>query len=349
MPSQVSKLRNRNRQARPKNQKSGPLVKVPAAQTRILRPSKPASVSTRDRVTTVMHSEYVAPITMRTEPTPLFSYPTNPGLAQSFPWLSGMANLYEKYKFRSLVYEYVPVCPTTSYGEVILSFDHDANDEGPNTAYEALSYADSCGAAPWCPMKLKVNLDTDKMLYTRPGPIIAVTDLKTVDIGAFYVLIEGAATSAGVAGNTLGRLMVHYTVDFYVPQLATPVFSGGMESGGTMTSTRPMGTAPTVHTGSLLPVKYSIPDGIFTFERDFEGIITQTLTGTGITGLGNLVTPTMEFTQLARGGAGSTDTSLVYAVKALAGQIFGFAASANTTLTKYDIDFATGNYAALSQ
>ena len=53
----------------------------------------------------VHHREYMADITASTSFN-IKTIPINPGLLGSFPWLSQVADSYEQYEMRGLVYEY---------------------------------------------------------------------------------------------------------------------------------------------------------------------------------------------------------------------------------------------------
>lgn len=56
------------------------------------------------------------------------SYKIQPGLNLSFPWLSGLAPAFEMYEIRSLSFEYVSRCPTTTAGLIYMAVDYDAAD-----------------------------------------------------------------------------------------------------------------------------------------------------------------------------------------------------------------------------
>jgi len=56
------------------------------------------------------------------------SVAVNPGLPASFPWLSGHAQLYEKFKVHRLIFRYKNLKGTSSAGNILMSFDYDTLD-----------------------------------------------------------------------------------------------------------------------------------------------------------------------------------------------------------------------------
>ena len=56
----------------------------------------------------VRHREFLAEIKGTTTFTVAGSYPINPGMAQTFPWLSDIAKNFQQYRIRGMVFHYVP-------------------------------------------------------------------------------------------------------------------------------------------------------------------------------------------------------------------------------------------------
>jgi hypothetical protein len=277
------------------------------------------------------------------------SLPVNPALSGTFPWLSGMAGLYEKYRFRKLEFEYVPTCPTNTNGEVCLAFDHDANDDAPRDMDHALSYQDSTAGVPWAPLKLKVSLATDKQLYTRVGTPGKVTDLKTMDIGNFSILLQGV-TYGTPDGYQLGRLYAHYEIEFSIPQLEL-VVGGRMDAVTGMTAALPLGSSPTYDAQDQLPYRYDTTTGWLTFNQDFEGLLALGISGAGL-GTPNMVV------SIPSNAAGATYTTLLgsatamlvnqcYAMLAPAGSQFRFYLSAATGIASALMTIGTAKYNSL--
>lgn len=130
----------------------------------------------------------------------------NPGLASSFPWLSGHAELYDKYRFRKLRFRWIPILSATTSGNVILGFDYDPYDGVPNnsTTMCALSYYSS--GSIWDEIVLDIPCKDNIWRFTRGGPVGG--DVKTYDFGTLYGSVDGT-----VAGS-VGFIQVDYEIEF---------------------------------------------------------------------------------------------------------------------------------------
>jgi hypothetical protein len=133
-----------------------------------------------------------------------------PGLDNSFPWLAGHANLYEKYKVHSLTYRYKNFKGTNAEGNILMNFDYDVTDPPPESAVEVSQSTVYRDGAPWRIMEMKVKTDGRK-LFTRPGEV-KDTDPKTYDMGTLFISTEG--TDAKLQGY----LEVDYDIEFFDKQ-----------------------------------------------------------------------------------------------------------------------------------
>lgn len=144
----------------------------------------------------------------------------NPGLASSFPWLSGHANLFERYRIHKLVYRYKNLKGTASNGNILMSFDYDTLDSAPATAIEMTQSTVYADGAPWRIFELVVPSDK-RDLFTRSGDV-AGSDLKTYDMGKLHIAAEGCADS-----SPHGYLEVEYDVELFMKQSNTTGVSPG--------------------------------------------------------------------------------------------------------------------------
>jgi hypothetical protein len=150
-------------------------------------------------------------------------YSLNPGIGESFPWLSGEADKWEQYRFHKLRFEYVPRCASTTVGSVLMSPDYNIRDQSPSTEVEA---ADTFGAkesSVWS--GFGIDLDPNAMFPLGPrkmirGAIVA-GDMNLYDVGALYVSTTGEGDT-----SLIGKLWVEYDVEFFVPQNSPSDYSG---------------------------------------------------------------------------------------------------------------------------
>jgi len=173
----------------------------------------------------------------------------NPGIAASFPWLSGHAALFENYKVHNLTYRYKNLKGSTAPGNILLSFDYDTLDTSPSTAIEATQSTYYIDGAPWRVFQLKVPTD-GRRLFTRRAAVVGA-DLKTYDMGALHISTEGCADT-----TPHGYLEVEYDIEFFNKQP-----SDNLARVGTATVTLATATAA-VGIGADVPLVNAVIDKI---------------------------------------------------------------------------------------
>lgn len=98
--------------------------------------------------------------------------------SETFQWLAPMTAGFEEYRIRVEV-GWVPTCPATTVGRVMMAFDYDPSDRGGYGATDTSDYlntADHCISAVWSPCVispklsgwLKTGIIGDERLYS-PG------------------------------------------------------------------------------------------------------------------------------------------------------------------------------------
>lgn len=174
-------------------------------------------MSQNGNVVTITHKEYIGEVGSTNANWAINTYPINPGVASSFPWLSQIAGRFESYIIDRMVYIYEPVCSTATIGSVMMAIDYDAGDAAPTTKVTMLSYRGAARTSPWGKTMFNAHgSDLHKFgiqRYVRtsgqPG------DIKTFDVGNFYIATQGTPASA----TALGELHVAYTIRFFTPQI----------------------------------------------------------------------------------------------------------------------------------
>jgi len=151
-------------------------------------------------------------------------FPVNPGQALTFPWLAKIAALYEKYEFLALEFVYRPevsgFATQGQTGKVVLNFDFDASDPPPGTRQQAEDTQPVASAMPYEDIMLRVNpndmRDELRYHYVRSAGLPINSDIKTYDVGNFYVSTIGEANT-----TTIGELWVRYRVALRIPILTS--------------------------------------------------------------------------------------------------------------------------------
>jgi len=180
----------------------------------------------------------------------LTQFQINPGLVATFPRLSREAQLYEKYRFRKLIFYYKPVVTEFSangIGKVIFSADFDAADAPPVNKQQMEDTYPHCDSLPCKVMGMSLNPadmdDTYKWHYVRFAALDPNEDIKTYDVGTLNVATLGQATVA----PSMGELRVHYEVELKTPVLESDLpdsIGGTITGGGAQTPANPIGTVP---------------------------------------------------------------------------------------------------------
>lgn len=225
----TSRFRSRFPSSRSYRTKRPSLVFAPTAQALRTRPSfirfGPKGQNTG---ITVSNKEYICDIAT-TAGSSAFKVclsttisPTNSGL---FPWLAGIAQRFDNYKFHNLVFHYESSCTSAATGQVLIAPDFDPSDSQPTSWASAASFAGANHSSVWAP--LSVNCDTRSLHKRRsyycdfislPSPS-NLNDLRESAVGRINVMIDSVTNSGTVfaAATTLGKLYVSYKVSLYEP------------------------------------------------------------------------------------------------------------------------------------
>lgn len=165
----------------------------------------------------IRHREMIRTITAaQSDFNRVAAFEINPGMEATFPWLSRIAPCYEFYHFRSLKFEYVPRCPATTGGCVMMAFDYDATDNLPEDEMSLMSSAGAVSNNIWnrtfCVARpdLMFKFTQDKFVRTRAE----VVDKKSYDAGSLSI-----ATCAPMTFPSCGAIYVEYECVFSGPQL----------------------------------------------------------------------------------------------------------------------------------
>lgn len=271
-------------------------------------------------------------------------FAVNPGLAGTFPWLCDVANRFDKYKFVSLAFTYVPNSPAVT-GNVTMAFDFDPNDAAPSSADVATQYHDFVSTSVWKDASLRPDLaGGDKLPQkdTRPGMPLADIDLNVYDVGNLFVLTEGAAAA------TVGFVEVTYTVDLFIHQVQNGIGAAIQNTDG-LDATHLFGDLDDVVSdpNGFLPGTITATN-TFVFDEPFQGILSVFITGAGLGAdlalhgtatSGNLIQRTVN--------AGLTQTTSFISVKAARGQTLVPTVTAAGGVTGIVWAFSKASYDAL--
>lgn len=198
--------------------------------------------------------------------------PLNPGLLNSFPWLSQIAANYEEYEFLQLAVTFKStinpsIATNGQVGQVCIATNYNADQDGFGSKEEMISYSGGMSAKTSSSMIHGVECDPSKNSgsagkYVRPGAVVG--SLKEFDLGTTFISVLNAPTS--YLGQALGELWISYTVQLRKPRITVGenylVPTATLVAGP---STLPMvfgivgDSTAKVATKSTLPVEFRLP------------------------------------------------------------------------------------------
>jgi len=196
----------------------------------------------------VRHREFIGNVTGSVNFTVALTFAVNPGIASSFPWLSGIAQNWETYRFRSLRLCSYTRTGSNVPGSILLAHDPDSSDDPPSSEQVMSTYESLVEDAPWKDMCLnvaKVGLkDIGPRKFIRTAALAANQDIKLYDSGNLFVAtVDGTAVA-------WSKLWVEYDVELYTPQLPPAGFvaSGTITNAGGVgcAAATPLGTSRTI-------------------------------------------------------------------------------------------------------
>lgn len=206
----------------------------------------------------IRHREFVGEVRGSTTFAIAQTHVLNPGLSASFPWLSAVANSFQEYKIRGMVYHYVPssgiaVTGSSALGTVMIYTSYRSNDSPPGQKVELLNEyfaSESVPSESFChPIECDPKENPFNIQYVRAREVPAGDNRLLYDHGVTYVATSGQQS----AGTALGDLWVTYEVELKKPIVTSNVtarddafvyaaawLGGGSHSG--MWPTPPAGT-----------------------------------------------------------------------------------------------------------
>lgn len=166
----------------------------------------------------IVEREFVATIPGSVAYTVQKTLALNPGLVNTFTWLSIEAAGWESYRFNKLRFIYYTRKGSTTDGSVIMGPDYDPLDPAPADEAIFTTYQDVKEFAPWMD-NVCVELDSQQLnkigrsKFIRSGALPAQAQLADYDSGNFFIATEGMADASNV-----GKLWVEYDVTFETKQ-----------------------------------------------------------------------------------------------------------------------------------
>jgi hypothetical protein len=180
--------------------------------------------------TLVRHREYIGDISATGSAFFNQSFPINPGLSTTFPWLASVASSFDAYQVLGMVFEFKTLSSDITaggaLGSVILATDYDVVDPAYNSKLymENSEYCVSVKPSISCIHAIECDpkVTFSPIKYIRSGGVPTGKDPRLYDMGNFQVATQGLPTSSGV----IGELWVSYEIALYKPNLEATITGG---------------------------------------------------------------------------------------------------------------------------
>lgn len=180
---------------------------------------------------TITHREYVGEIYANEENKTFEnrSYPLNPGMEQTFPWLSQIAANFEEYDLNQLMFTFRSTVADVSsangqVGTVMMATNYNPSSRLFRDKGEMLEYTAANSAKVTEGISHGVECDNEKLSgsaekYIRTSALERSNDIKEYDHGIFQ--LATANTPVAFNNNSIGELWVSYTVMLRKPRVFT--------------------------------------------------------------------------------------------------------------------------------
>jgi hypothetical protein len=214
----TNKINNKRNKRNNKNNRSQ-RVAAPTATGLRTSGGTPQTTPAGAGSTRVRHREFIKNITSDyTFNNGVLELGINAGDTEMFPWLSKIANGYERYCVNSMTISYEPFVSTLESGAVIMQVDYDPADEPPLSKSSMLNSLGATRSAVWMKSTMPLSrkeLSYDDHLFVRHTLRSGFTqNLKLYDVGTVYVALTDTPE---LETKSYGEIWVSYDITLMVP------------------------------------------------------------------------------------------------------------------------------------
>jgi len=261
-------------------------VRSNSLYTNAIKTGQVPNMHTAGQSVIVRHKEYIGDV-VSSATAGVFnatSFPINPGMAQTFPWLAGIANQYQEYTFRGLLFEYksasadaIASSTNTALGTVILTTRYNPILPAPSGKVDALNEYYSSDAKPSEDFCHFIECDPKEnpfnVLYVRDStlPFGANNNsnnfsLQNYDLGDLFVCTQGLQGTSVVCGE----IWASYEVELRKPIIAD---FDSVQSNGQFSLTNATGISTSNYFGTNPVVEQGFPGATITVTSNTINII----------------------------------------------------------------------------
>lgn len=186
----------------------------------------PQVVNHPDGRVIIRHAEYLEDIPSATTFI-LATYPLNPGMSQTFPWLSRIAQNFEEWLPRGIFFEFkttssdmiVTGATTPALGQISMATQYNSLDSDFTNNVQLLNYENASTCKPSQNLRHYVECKRSQTvmdeMYIRTGPPPTNGDLRLYDLGKTSVSASNMQTN----GQMMGQLWISYEIELRKPKI----------------------------------------------------------------------------------------------------------------------------------
>jgi len=177
----------------------------------------------------VRHREYIGDVIGNANGSfTINSYALNPGVPETFPWLSTIACCFQQWEMLGGMLTFHTTSSdlnlvSQSLGQVMIATAYDAIQPDPTNKQEMLNMAFSSDTKPSADMCHPIECDplekSVRLQYIRSGALPTGQDKRFYDLGTIYVATNGITNSGGSGNVNLGELWFSYEVVLRKPKV----------------------------------------------------------------------------------------------------------------------------------
>jgi len=172
--------------------------------------------------TRVVHREYLGDLYSTTSAFKQVNYAINPGMNETFPWASPIANQFTKYRMLGATVEFVSEGSEYSnaaglgYVAIATRYDSLAPKYADKRSMLNSQFADACKPSKsfthW--IECKSDIVGDMSRYCRSGEAPTESDLRLYDLGEVTIAVGGNT----VDDSIIGEIWISYDVELTLPK-----------------------------------------------------------------------------------------------------------------------------------
>lgn len=212
----------------------------------------------------------------------------NPGLSDTFPWLSALAQNFEQYRFEGLIFEFKSTSAdalnstNTALGTIIGSAEYNAAQPAYINKQQMENSMWAQSGKPSCDLIVPIECDPSQNAmmnqYVRVGAVPSGQDIRMYDIGNVQFATVGSQAAA-----VIGELWVSYDIVLLKPQMSNGLNLAGQCAHYQLTSpaitTAYFGSS---RTASIDTIGLSLSGTVITFPIGCQGyyFLSYSVTGT---------------------------------------------------------------------